>query len=97
MLTVAFAERLEPHGVTVNACHPGDVNSRLSNDLGFGGSESAEEGARTPVMLATEPVGQEETGRFFENGRAAPDRFARDREAIERLYEICLDYDGRLK
>ena len=41
MLTVAFAARLKPYGVTVNACHPGDVNSRLSNDLGFGGSDLA--------------------------------------------------------
>ncbi len=35
MLTVAFAARLKPYDVTVNACHPGDVNSRLSNDLGY--------------------------------------------------------------
>lgn len=92
MLTVAFADRLKPQGVTVNACHPGDVNSRLSNDLGFSGSESPAQGARTPVWLATDPVGQVETGQFFENGRAVPDRFARDREAIERLYAICLGY-----
>jgi NAD(P)-dependent dehydrogenase (short-subunit alcohol dehydrogenase family) len=37
LLTVAFAARLQPYGVKVNACHPGDANSRLSNDLGFGG------------------------------------------------------------
>lgn len=46
-----------------------------------------------PVWLATDPVGQEKTGQFFENGRAVPDGFARDWEAIERLYEICLDDD----
>ena len=38
MLTAAFAERLRAHDIAVNACHPGDVNSRLSNDLGFGGA-----------------------------------------------------------
>ena len=27
MLTVAFAKRLQPLDITVNACHPGDVNS----------------------------------------------------------------------
>ena len=37
MLSAAFAERLNSDQVMVNACHPGDVNSKLSNDLGFGG------------------------------------------------------------
>jgi len=45
MLTAAFAERLSPFGVQVNACHPGDVNSRLSSDLGFGGHETPDQGA----------------------------------------------------
>jgi retinol dehydrogenase-13 len=31
MLAIAFAELLKPSGITVNACHPGDVNSKLSN------------------------------------------------------------------
>jgi NAD(P)-dependent dehydrogenase (short-subunit alcohol dehydrogenase family) len=55
MLTVAFATRLQPYGVKVNACHPGDVNSRLSNDLGFGGQTTPDKGADTPVWLATDP------------------------------------------
>lgn len=92
MLTVAFAERLAPHDVTVNACHPGDVNSTLSNNLGFGGSQSAEEGADTPVWLATTPAGQENSGTYFARRRAEPDRFAGDKEAIEALYQMCLEY-----
>jgi retinol dehydrogenase-13 len=44
MLTVAFAERLERSHVTVNACHPGDLVSTLSRNLGFGGHQRA--GAR---------------------------------------------------
>jgi NAD(P)-dependent dehydrogenase (short-subunit alcohol dehydrogenase family) len=86
MLTVAFAERLRPYGVTVNACHPGDVNSTLSNNLGFGGHESPDEGARTPVWLATSPVGRRE------HMREVRCRFGADRQAIEKLYEICLSY-----
>ena len=43
MLTVAFASRLKPFSITVNACHPGDVNSKLSNDLGFGGHETPDQ------------------------------------------------------
>jgi NAD(P)-dependent dehydrogenase (short-subunit alcohol dehydrogenase family) len=92
MLSVAFAERLRPHGVTVNACHPGDVRSRLAGNLGFGGHESPDEGARTPVWLATEEIGGKVTGKYFEHQREIPCRFAADRAAIEALYAACLAY-----
>lgn len=92
MLTVALADSLEPFGVTVNACHPGDVNSRLSNDLGFGGHETPDEGARTPVWLATEPIGQQKTGKYFEHLREVRCRFGEDKEAVEALFKICLRY-----
>jgi NAD(P)-dependent dehydrogenase (short-subunit alcohol dehydrogenase family) len=91
MLTVALADRLAPHNIAVNACHPGDANSKLSNDLGFGGHESPESAARTPVWLATEPVGQEKTGKYFEHMQEVRDRFAEDRAAIEALYWKCRD------
>jgi NAD(P)-dependent dehydrogenase (short-subunit alcohol dehydrogenase family) len=92
MLTVAFATRLQPYGVTVNACHPGDVNSRLSNDLGFGGQTPPDEGADTAVWLATDPVGQRETGKYFDQRRAVRCRFGEDTVAVEALYEACLAY-----
>jgi NAD(P)-dependent dehydrogenase (short-subunit alcohol dehydrogenase family) len=92
MLTVAFAQRLKPYGITVNACHPGDVNSRLSNDLGFGGHTSPDEGADTPVWLATDPVGQRETGKYYEQRQAVRCRFGEDIAAVEALYAACLTY-----
>ena len=92
MLTAAFARHLESYGVSVNACHPGDVNSKLSNNLGFGGHESPEQGADTPVWLATDPAGQEQTGLYFERHRPTPDAFTRDPEAVEALYQACLAY-----
>jgi NAD(P)-dependent dehydrogenase (short-subunit alcohol dehydrogenase family) len=92
MLTVAFAEWLKPYGVSVNACHPGDVNSKLSNNLGFGGAETPEQGAQTPVWLATESVGQAETGKYFEHKQEVRCRFGMDRQAVEKLYEACLSY-----
>jgi NAD(P)-dependent dehydrogenase (short-subunit alcohol dehydrogenase family) len=94
MLTAAFAPRLEPLGITVNACHPGDVNSKLSNNLGFGGHTSPDDGARTPVWLATEPVGQERTGQYFADQRLVADPFTRDTAAVEALYRLCLEYGG---
>lgn len=92
MLTVALAERLRPHNIAVNACHPGDVNSQLSNDLGFGGSESPDQGAKTPVWLATTPAGQQATGKYFEHRRETRCRFGEDKQAVEALYEACLRY-----
>jgi len=97
MLTVAFAERLKPYGVTVNACHPGDVNSTLSNNLGFGGFESADEGARTVTWLATAPAAGKVTGKYFENQIPVRDRFSEDRDAIERLFRICAGYSSNAK
>ncbi len=92
MLTVAFATRLKPYSITVNACHPGDVNSRLSNELGFGGHATPDEGADTPVWLATDPVSQHETGKYFEQRRATRCRFGEDTAGVEALYTACLAY-----
>lgn len=92
MLTVAFAKQYEKKNICINACHPGDVRSKLSSDLGFGGYETPEQGAATPVFLATEPIGQQVTGRYFAHLHEETCRFARDREAIERLVSICSTY-----
>ncbi|MGR9107577.1 MAG: SDR family NAD(P)-dependent oxidoreductase [Gammaproteobacteria bacterium] len=92
MLSAAFAERLEPDRIAVNACHPGDVNSVLSNNLGFGGHETPDEGAATPVWLATHPVGQQQTGRYYEHKRESKCSFSRDKKAVDALYRKCAAY-----
>lgn len=92
MLTVAFAERLKPLNITVNACHPGDVNSKLSNNLGYGGHESPDQGARTPAWLAVSTEVEGITGKYFADQRQDLCHFSRDRRSIERLYEICSGY-----
>ena len=71
MLVAAWAERLAPDNISINACHPGDVNSTLSNNLGFGGSQSPDQGAETPVWLATGATGGQVSGGYFEYRRAA--------------------------
>lgn len=92
MLTVAFAERLKPFGVTVNACHPGDVRSALSGNLGFGGTQTPDEGAKTPVWLALDSAGGEQTGQYFEHGNAMRCPFGAHRVSVEALYEACLRF-----
>jgi NAD(P)-dependent dehydrogenase (short-subunit alcohol dehydrogenase family) len=92
MLTAAFSRRFFKHGIAVNVCHPGDVNSNLSSNLGFGGHETPSQGADTPAWLATSSTGQTETGRYFENRRAVNDPFSKDESAVEALYDKCLSY-----
>jgi retinol dehydrogenase-13 len=92
MLTVAFAETLKPYGIAVNACHPGDVNSVLSNNLGFGGHETPDQGADTPVWLATDLMGQEHTGKYFEHRQETRCPFGQDKLAVNALYKLCACY-----
>ena len=92
MLTVAFAERLKRDNITVNACHPGDVRSTLASNLGYGGHETPEQGAATPVWLATSPEVEGITGKYFEHHRETACQFSNDRDAVEQLYNICNTY-----
>jgi NAD(P)-dependent dehydrogenase (short-subunit alcohol dehydrogenase family) len=92
MLTVAFSERLKQYGITVNSCHPGDVNSKVSNCLGYGGHETPDEGAATPVWLATDPGLGMITGKYFANKHEATCEFSRDIKAINKLFSVCESY-----
>lgn len=94
MLAVAWAEKLKEDGITINVCHPGDVNSRLSNNLGFGGSQSPDQGAETPVWLATESIGGQVSGKYFEHRRESHCQFSGDKSSIKRLFEICKEYSS---
>jgi len=93
MLTVAQAQRAADRGISINACHPGNPSSGLTDDLGTGGYQSPADAARTPVMLARGDLGAGATGRYFDRGREARCQFAGDRDRIERLYAICRGYD----
>lgn len=92
MLAAAFAARWKEASINVNACHSGDVNSTVSNSLGFGGHETPEEGAEMPITLATGPEGMHNTGAYFEHGRLRTCPFAEDRQAVDRLVDICEAY-----
>jgi len=92
MLTPVFARNLEGTGVTVNACHPGDVNSSLSNSLGFGGSQTPGEGAETPIWLASSECVQNVTGKYFERKKETNCPYSRDLLQAQQLYEICQSY-----
>lgn len=92
MLTRAFAERLSDKNITVNACHPGDVNSKLSNNLGYGGHETPEQGADTPVWLAVSDQVQGITGTYFEHRRESFCGFMKDKTGVDKLFDLCSKY-----
>jgi retinol dehydrogenase-12 len=92
MLAVALAERLRPFGVSVNACHPGDAHSNLSHSLGFGGHETPAQAAATPAWLATDPIGQEQSGKYFEHLAERHCPFGSNRAAVEELFSACAEY-----
>jgi NAD(P)-dependent dehydrogenase (short-subunit alcohol dehydrogenase family) len=89
MISAAWAERLKSMGITVNACHPGDVNSKLSNAFGFGGSESPEQGAATPLYLALSDEARGVTGKYYEHLRQVSCSFSKDIQATGQLFDLC--------
>lgn len=92
MLTVVHAEQLNSRGILVNSCHPGDVNSKLSNSFGFGGHETPAQGAATPLYLALSNEIQGITGKYFEHRKQVNCSFSQEREKNNQLYELCAEY-----
>lgn len=91
MLAYGFAEELGDD-ISVNACHPGDANSKLSNNLGFGGSESAVQSAETPLFLALNQNARGITGQYFAYNRQVGCQFQNDTLAISQLLRLCTRY-----
>ena len=89
MLTAAYARHFSKRGIRVFSCHSGDVHSKLSHDLGFGGHESPEEGAATPLYLCLESLGNLPSTGYFEHGREVSDPFIQDSKAVNQLFEFC--------
>ena len=91
MTAAALSERLAARGVWVGSCHPGDVSSKLSDALGFGGSQSAEQCADTPLWLATaETPGP--SGAYYASRHREDCRFCRDPEHVAALYAALNAY-----
>lgn len=95
MLAAGFAQRLRDSGISVNACHPGDVISQVSSDLGFGGSETPDQGADTPVWLATSDEAESKTGSYFERREKRHCPFMSDIQEVEQLMWVCEGYSER--
>jgi NAD(P)-dependent dehydrogenase (short-subunit alcohol dehydrogenase family) len=102
----ALARRLKGSAVTVNAAHPGFVNSQLFRDfrgplrLVFATAlrpfmRSPRRGARTSVWLATSPGVEGESGGYFRDcRRIQPGAAARCDEAAARLWSESVRLTG---
>ena len=99
MLSWALARRLDGTGVTVNAMHPGGVNTPLfakggglmamaASVVAKAAGKTPEQGADTAVWLAASPEVEGNSGRFWIDRRDVPCRF-RDAAAEERLWALC--------
>jgi len=85
MISWALADKLKDQQVTVNACHPGVIQTQLLNTLGFSSGATPQEGAHTPIWLATSPDVENVTGKFFDNKQEKKCNF-RDKNDLENLW-----------
>lgn len=82
MSTIELAARLRSEHITVNAVHPGVVNTHMLRSatgifmliavLASPVAVSPEKGAATPVYLATSPDVAAVSGRYFADGKPKP-------------------------
>ena len=92
MLTVSQAQELASERIIVNACHPGDLPSTLARNLGFGGGDSPEQAAATPLHLATNPALEGVTGTWWQDRRRSDCRFAADTDAVAALWALIAQW-----
>jgi len=96
LFTRSLAEKLRNTAVTVNALHPGVINTRITRNANFllkfffwTITRSAKKGAKTSIYLATSPEVKSVSGQYFVNKRIQkPGKSAYDTTAAKNLWEV---------
>ena len=105
LFTYELARRLEGTGVTVNALHPGYVDTGIPLSSGFLGkvaklsasifAQKPEKGAQTTIFLALSPDVEGVTGKYFVDCKpiaSSPESY--DKSVAERLWQVSLKLTG---
>lgn len=105
LFTHELDRRPDDEAVTVNALHPGFVDTHIGKDhwlvgpllsvIHFFFAKSAEEGAETPIYLASSSEVEGTSGKYFIDKkpvRSSPASY--DEEAARRLWEISEEMTG---
>jgi len=96
LLALGYASKLSEFKITVNACHPGVVDTNVLQGLGFGGFESPDQGAATPVFLATSKEGGTIAGKWWVSSTENTETF-NSKQDITDLFQLCADITEKLK
>jgi len=106
LFTYELARRLEDTGVTVNALHPGFVSTGFGHNMGGIASfftkviqklfaRSEDQGAETPVYLASSPDVKGVTGKYWQDKKAIKSSdISYDRDEQQKLWDYSLEVTG---
>ena len=102
LFAVELARRLEGTGVTSNVLHPGAVATDIVRDLPWVLRKiiglifiSPEKGARTTIMLASDPALADVTGKYYDQCELAQYSRQADDEALRtRLWDLSAELVG---
>jgi NAD(P)-dependent dehydrogenase (short-subunit alcohol dehydrogenase family) len=102
MFAVELAKRLEGTGVTSNVLHPGAVSTDIMRDLPWIISGlinlffiSPEKGAKTTIMLASDPSLTDVSGKYY--NQCEPDDYSSlaDDDAVRKqLWDLSAELTG---
>ena len=106
LFTYHLAEKLKGSGVSVNCVHPGGVNTNIAftNSGGFYHWAwkifqpfliTVEEGAKTPVYLASSPDVENVSRKYFYKNKQVPSsKLSYDKKIAERLWQDSKEMTG---
>ena len=105
LFTYELARRLDKTNITVNALHPGYVDTGIPLSSGFPGNiakefarffaKKPEVGALTSIYLATSPEVEGVTGKYYidcKQVNSSPESY--DQSTAEKLWQVSLDLVG---